>query len=83
MTYQCPVCGHLGLAEVPKDDHGWSSDEICPSCGFQFGYSDDELGFTEEQWRAKWVAEGMLWVDGSRKQPAGWDAEAQLRSVED
>ncbi len=41
----CPVCGYKNLYEpayqpTPKGNLG--SYEICPSCGFQFGVTDDE-----------------------------------------
>ena len=35
----CPACGYDGLEEPPWTD-GSASDEICPSCGIQFGYED-------------------------------------------
>ena len=71
--FTCPVCGYPALAEPPY--------EICPSCGFEFGVSDDDQGFTHEQWRARWIAEGMPWWSGARHRPAGWDPAAQLRRV--
>jgi len=30
--------------------------EICPSCGFQFGVSDDDQGYEYEQWREMWLS---------------------------
>lgn len=80
-TYHCPICGYPGLLDRPRTANGGGSDEICPSCGFQFGYTDDDLGFTDEQWRAKWTSEGMPWADPVHPHPAGWDPVAQLRAV--
>jgi hypothetical protein len=31
------------LYEPPYDERGLPSDEICPCCGFHFGYDDDEV----------------------------------------
>jgi rubrerythrin len=43
-SFVCPVCGFPDLTEQPRYADGGSSDEICPSCGFQFGYDDDDRG---------------------------------------
>lgn len=69
-TYVCPVCGYDGLARAPyyPDEWGSPSDEICPSCGTQFGYHDAGTRYDtvkraarHEQLRAKWIAGGMRW----------------------
>jgi hypothetical protein len=62
MPHACPACGY-GLDFEP-----WSgdspSDEVCPSCGIQFGYHDsaeagpDGRAAIYKQWRAKWEAAG-------------------------
>ncbi len=42
MSYTCPVCGYPCLTErprLPRSGGGWF--EICPSCGSQFGLTDD------------------------------------------
>ena len=41
--HRCPVCGYRKLREKPRTYDGGGSFEICPSCGFQFGVSDDDL----------------------------------------
>lgn len=43
MKHTCPVCGFKGLAEPPYDHEGNHSHEICPCCGFQFGFDDYEM----------------------------------------
>ena len=53
MKYQCPVCGYPDLEEEPRSKEGGGSYEICPSCFFEFGYDDDDQGYTYEQWREK------------------------------
>ena len=81
MPYTCPVCGYPGLYDPPRSESGNGSYEICPSCGFEFGVSDDDKGETYEGWRARWIAEGKRWQSKGRPQPAGWDPGAQLRTL--
>ncbi|SHH34490.1 hypothetical protein SAMN05443575_3761 [Jatrophihabitans endophyticus] len=77
--YVCPACGYPGLIEPPRDTDSGGSYEICLSCGFQFGVSDDDLGYTYESWRAEWIARGMPWDStGIQAVPAGWDPARQL-----
>ncbi len=80
MNHTCPVCGYPKLKETPRSKSGGGSYEICPSCGFQFGVSDDDEGETFELWRAKWQAAGMPW-SSSTKPPAHWDPAKQLRHL--
>lgn len=80
MNHKCPVCGYPKLTEVPHTHAGGGSYEICPSCGFQFGVSDDDAGFTYEQWREKWRNAGMKW-SSNQKAPVDWDPEAQLKTI--
>lgn len=59
---------------------GGGSYEICPACAFQFGVTDDDRGFSYEQWRKLWIEEGMPWRDqGISEPPEGWDPREQLR----
>lgn len=83
MTYICPVCGFSGLEDPPRLPHaGGGSYEICPSCGFQFGISDEDEGFTYEQWREKWISEGMPWdKKGGTNPPERRDPREQLLNV--
>ena len=74
----CPVCCFSGLHEPPRSESGGGSYEICPSCGFEFGVSDDDLGFTYEAWRLRWVSSGMPWSSRGIPQPADWDPQGQL-----
>jgi len=80
MKHTCPVCGYSKLEEPPRPHGGGGSYEICPSCGFQFGVSDDDGGFTYVQWREKWRATGMRWWS-ERKPPRGWNPVAQLAKL--
>jgi transcription elongation factor Elf1 len=76
-NYSCPVCGFPNLTEAPRTRTGGGSFEICPSCGFQFGVSDDDRGFTYTAWLEKWRAEGMKW-SSKQKPPRDWDPIRQI-----
>ena len=78
--YRCPVCGYPGLDEPPRTEESGASYEICPSCGFEFGVTDEDRGISYEQWRREWIAGGMRWWS-RRRPPAGWDSQAQLREL--
>jgi probable F420-dependent oxidoreductase len=81
--FTCPACGYPGLVEIPWRGES-ASYEICPSCGIQFGYSDDAAGDARRRqeihlsWRAKWVAGGMPWASKGQSPPTAWDAATQL-----
>jgi hypothetical protein len=81
VNYVCPVCGYEGLEEDPRPPAGGGSFEICPSCGFQFGVSDDDRGFSYEKWRQHWIEEGMIWDKGRSSPPDGWNPVAQLGRI--
>ena len=81
MKHACPVCNFPGLAEPPRGKSGGGSYEICPSCGFQFGVSDDDGGFTCDQWRKNWLQSGAKWSSRSAP-PKNWDAAAQLAGLD-
>ena len=83
MHYYCLVCGYPCLNEPPRSGAGGGSNEICPSCGFEFGFTDDDMGFSYAEWREKWIEGGMEWWSMRRTQPVGWDPETQLRAVEE
>lgn len=74
----CPVCGYPDLDASLWTDEGGGSYEICSSCGFQFGVTDDDRGYTYESWRADWINRGMRWRDTYNPPPSDWDPRAQL-----
>lgn len=85
----CPVCGYGELCEPPWDNES-PSDEICPSCGTQFGYHDAAGGDVarrqskHRELRKRWVARGMPWDSaGIEPPPDGWDPRRQLATVEE
>ena len=82
MVATCPVCGWPGLEQPPRSPEGSPSFEICPSCGYQFGHSDEVEGCSFEQWRETWVAQGMPWyADDQPPPPEDWDPALQLENV--
>jgi hypothetical protein len=80
--YMCLVCGFPDLDEPPRDEAGVPSYEICPSCGFEYGFDDDHSGFTYAQWRAKWIEDGMQWWSSAHEPSAGWNAAKQLKAID-
>ena len=86
MGFRCPVCGYGGLTEEAWTD-GNPSDEICPSCGTQFGYDDaagapgDSRRAAHRRLRERWVASGCSW-SSRRPVPEGWDPAGQLAVVD-
>lgn len=77
----CPVCGYAGLAEPPYNAKGGGSFEICPSCGFEYGFDDDSQGISHDAARATWLAGGADWFRPERR-PDGWDLAAQLANID-
>ena len=87
MSTNCPVCGYdLGFEPWEGDT---SSDEICPSCGIQFGYDDVPAGGglqgtpqdIYEQWRSTWIEQGMPWFSVGRLPPQAWNPQQQLKLI--
>ncbi len=79
--YICPICGYDKLDEPPYGENGEPSFEICPCCGFEYGYDDFDQHYTFESYRANWLKKGAKWVDKDLK-PNDWDLEKQLTNIE-
>jgi hypothetical protein len=78
INYTCPVCGYPDLSDDPRTESRGSY-EICWSCGFEFGVTDDDLGYDYASWRTLWIERGMPWDSELRHpRPEGWDPVAQL-----
>jgi len=80
--FHCPACGYPYLNNPHHREPGGASYEICPSCGIQFGYDDDDLGISYLVWRERWIANGMLWFSKSITPPNNWNAEVQLNQMD-
>ena len=80
--HTCLVCGFAGLEETPRSPTtGGGSYEICPSCGFEFGVTDDDQGYSCEAWRGRWVADGMQWSSVGQPPPESWNPRDALRAL--
>ena len=73
MEYTCPVCGYDKLEDPPTDD------EICPSCGTQFGYHD--FNSSHSQLRERWFSRNMKWHSKVDAPPLNWNPFLQLRKA--
>lgn len=80
--FHCPVCGYMYLSRPPHGSTGGASYEICPCCGIQFGYDDDDLGVSYSNWLEKWISNGMTWFSKSVPPPEGWSAIDQKNNME-
>jgi len=78
----CLACGYADLIDPPYTEEGGASYEICPSCGFEPGYTDDNSGYTFESWRKHWMRNGCRWYSRSRVPPEGWDPSEQLKTLD-
>lgn len=80
----CPVCGYGGLREPAYDKYGYGSFEICSCCGFEYGVTDDDKGFTFESYRQKWIDEGFpfRWEDDKPKDWSTEKAKEQLLNLQ-
>lgn len=77
--YICPVCGFDGLKEPPFGVNNEPSHEICPCCGFEFGFDEDgAAGFNI--FRLHWIENGTKWFTSARR-PKNWDVEKQLKNL--
>jgi hypothetical protein len=76
-NYLCLVCGYNGLKEPPYDKHGAPSYEICPCCGFEFGF--EEQG-NMVHFRKEWIKKGAQWFTPVAK-PVPWDFKKQLAKL--
>lgn len=71
-----------GAAPPYQDQFGSPSFEICPSCGFEFGFDDhpgasgSATSFAEH--RQGWVAGGCGWWSRADRRPIGWSGPEQL-----
>lgn len=79
--YTCPACGYPCLTRPPRSQSGGGSYEICLSCGFEYGVTDDDEGYSYSTWRAKWVGNGMPWQSVGHEAPPNWNPQQQLDNL--
>lgn len=80
MSNICPICGYPDLDE-PAYDREVGSLEICPSCSFQYGFTDDSKHISFAQWRQQWIENGMIWDKNRSLPPKHWDPRQQLLNI--
>ncbi|MNS68253.1 hypothetical protein D3C72_1015300 [compost metagenome] len=78
LGFTCPVCG-FHSAKLPPFEDGQNKwyQEICPSCGTQFGYDDTS---THHELRLRWVESGARWW-APDPAPDGFDGLQQLKAA--
>src|SRR4051794_40433929 len=81
MPHLCPVCGYPDLKGPPRGPSGGGSYEICASCRFQFGVTDDDRKIPYADWREAWISRGMPWAGIGILPPAHWDPKRQLQAA--
>jgi hypothetical protein len=56
--HTCPVCKFDGLKEAPFGPHNEPSYEICPKCGFEFGFDGGNDPVVFENFYQRWLENG-------------------------
>ncbi len=75
--YMCPVCGFKGLKEEPYNRQNLPSHEICPCCGFEFGFDDVA---SQDAFSQNWIKNGANWFMPKLK-PINWNLNEQLSNL--
>ena len=78
--YICLVCGFGGLKEPPYSKQDEPSYEICPCCGFEFGFDADNDPEAFAAFRQRWIDSGAKWFMPKRR-PKNWDLKKQLLDI--
>ena len=76
----CPVCGFNKLKEPPFGANNEPSHEICPCCGFEFGFDDANKAGGFNVFRVRWIQNGAKWFTPNSK-PIKWDLKKQLENL--
>lgn len=79
VKYNCRVCG-LKQLEPPWGEDGLTPTfEICPCCGVEFGYEDNNV-LSTRKFRKEWVANGKKWFSLNEK-PPDWQFKEQIEQI--
>jgi hypothetical protein len=79
--HTCAACGYRYLQLPQRAPSGGASHEICPACGFESGFTDDDQGISYEDWRERWVAEGCRWFSESKARPKRWNPMQDMHAL--
>lgn len=77
----CAACGYRHLKLPQRAPSGGASHEICPACGFESGYTDDDQGISYAEWRERWAADGCRWFSTAIKRPDDWNPLKDMQSM--
>ncbi|MBN9378023.1 MAG: hypothetical protein BGO14_00880 [Chlamydiales bacterium 38-26] len=61
---------------------------MCPCCGIQYGHDDLAGGDVKKRqlkyddWKIRWMNEGMPWKSLGTKKPTHWNPLQQLKNLE-
>jgi hypothetical protein len=75
----CKVCEFDKLEMPQYTDDGGPMFNICPCCGFQSGYHDQDQETTIDEYRQSWINKGALWA--FPPEPAVWNYKEQLKNI--
>ena len=76
----CPICGFDGLKEEPFSKKNEPSFEICPCCGFEFGFNGENNVASFNAYRKQWISEGAGWFM-KELEPKNWNYKKQLDQI--
>lgn len=80
--YLCPICGYPDLDEPAYNLlTGDPSFDICPCCGYEYGYGDPTTSASKEIFLRNWIRLGTPWSRPGLR-PSNWDARIQLRGID-
>jgi len=72
VKHTCTACGYDGLRAPQRSTSGGASHEICPACGFEPGFTDDDQNITAAQWKKQWQKNGGPWFSKGIARPKSW-----------
>lgn len=72
LKHTCAACGYDGLRAPQRSSSGGASHEICPACGFEPGYTDDDQEISPAHWKRQWKKDGSKWFSKGTPQPKSW-----------
>lgn len=92
--YICAVCGNIAsVMRHTKPESALETGEICPCCGFHYGYDDMNASAEYSKdatpldiikiYRSQWIKDGMKWwsINPLRPKPPNWDPLQQLKNI--
>lgn len=81
VKHLCAACGYDGLRSPQRSESGGASHEICPACGFEPGYTDDDQNISPAQWKKQWQKDGSKWFSKGIPQPSTWPPAKKKSAV--